>query len=154
MSQADEVADIDRLDRRQQQEETEELGRRLRDAREYLGLSQELVAEKLAIPRASVSAIEAGRRKVGSLELKRLAALYRRPVSAFLDEDVRSAAGEDRDSALTALYRAARNLSDQDREQVIRFAQFLRQAGPAEPIATRRTGAEPAQHDDGQRRPS
>ena len=42
--------------------EQERLGALLREAREYLGLSQELVAEKLGIPRASVSAIETGKR--------------------------------------------------------------------------------------------
>jgi len=36
--------------------EHERLGSLLREAREYLGLSQEFVAEKLGIPRASVSA--------------------------------------------------------------------------------------------------
>ena len=45
------------------------LGSRLRDAREYLGLSQEFVAEQLRIPRASISAIETGKRKVSTREL-------------------------------------------------------------------------------------
>ena len=49
-------------------EEQERLSRRLRESREYLGLSQEFVADYLGIPRASISALETGKRK-GPLEL-------------------------------------------------------------------------------------
>ncbi len=68
-------------------EEQERLGRCLAEAREYLGLSQEFVAERLNLPRASISAMETGKRKVSSLELKQLARLYRRPIQFFLGED-------------------------------------------------------------------
>ena len=63
--------------------EPELLGQRLREAREALGLPQSAVADHLDIPRPSVSEIEAGKRKVTFLELKRLAALYRRPIAYF-----------------------------------------------------------------------
>ena len=105
-----------------------ELGRRLREAREYLGLSQEQVADHLGIPRPSVSTIEAGKRRITFLELKRLAALYRRPLDYFSD-DVPASTDETTD----ALFRTAQELSTADREQVLRFAQFLRTAGPAKP---------------------
>lgn len=55
--------------------EPAELGRRLREARECLGLSQEQVADHLGIPRPSVSTIEAGKRRVSFQEIKRLAEL-------------------------------------------------------------------------------
>jgi transcriptional regulator with XRE-family HTH domain len=112
--------------RLEEDEEHIKLGRRIREAREYLGLSQEFVADQLGIPRASVSAIETGKRKVGSLELKELARLLRRPVSYFLGEGADEVEGEE---TFRALYRTARSLSEQDREQVLRFAQFLRHAG-------------------------
>ena len=66
------------------------LGSLLKEAREYLGLSQEAVADKLGIPRASVSALETGKRKVSSLELRQLARLYKRPLSHFLPDDAGS----------------------------------------------------------------
>jgi transcriptional regulator with XRE-family HTH domain len=109
--------------------EWQKLGERLRDAREYLGLSQGEVAQALDVPRPSVSAMEAGKRKVSSMELGRLARLYRRPYEYFLgeksDEDVSL------DETGKALYRATRELSEEDREQVLRFAEFLSRSGPA-----------------------
>lgn len=98
------------------------LGARLRAAREYLGLLQEDVAGALGIPRTSVHALEAGKRKVTGLELRRLARLYRRPVGWLLGEEVELNAAE-------PLYRATAALSDEDKEQVLRFAEFLAAAG-------------------------
>lgn len=112
-------------------EEQERLGNRLRESREYLGLSQELVAENLGIPRASVSAIENGKRKVSSLELKQLARIYKQPLSYFLDDDDLAHDEQPQDVVFSALYRTTRELSEQDRQQVLRFAQFLHQAGRA-----------------------
>lgn len=112
-----------------------ELGRRLREAREYLGLSQEQVADHLGIPRPSVSTIEAGKRRITFLELKRLAELYRRPLSYFSGEEQ-----QDVDETTDALFRTAKELSSLDREQVLRFAQFLSTAGPAQVPARKPTG--------------
>ncbi len=109
------------------------LGQSLREARMYLGLSQEFVADQLGVPRASVSAMESGKRKVSGLEIKQLAALYKRPVTFFLNTDDKEMDLEAAmpDETSRALFRAARNLSSEDREQVLRFAQFLRRAGKA-----------------------
>jgi len=123
MNQDDQMLPVD--------EEQEQLGNRLRESREYLGLSQEFVAEHLGIPRASISAIENGKRKVSSLELKQLARIYKQPSSYFLDEDEFAHDEQSQDVVFSALYRTTRALSDQDRQQVLRFAQFLRQAGQA-----------------------
>jgi transcriptional regulator with XRE-family HTH domain len=103
------------------------LARRLRESREYLGLSQETVADQLGVPRASVSAMEAGKRKVSSMELRDLARLYRTSVEQLLGEE------PEQDPVAGALYRTARNLTHEDREQVLRFAEFLRSAGAAPP---------------------
>ncbi|HVB14005.1 MAG TPA: helix-turn-helix domain-containing protein [Candidatus Dormibacteraeota bacterium] len=105
------------------------MGARLREAREYLGLSQEVVAEALGVPRASVSAMESGRRKVSSLELRDLASLYKRPIEFFYNNHRDSDAVEDQ--ATQALFRATRNLTADDKEQVVRFAEFLKGAGQA-----------------------
>ena len=103
--------------------EQEQLGERLREARKYIGLLQEDVAEVLGIPRASISAVETGKRRVSSLELRRLARLYRRPVGWLLGEEPQET------DFSTPLFRATAVLSEGDKEQVLRFAEFLAGAG-------------------------
>lgn len=104
-----------------------ELGERLRNSREYLGLSQGEVAGYLSLSRPAITNIESGRRKVSTLELTRFARLYRQPYEYFLGE----AQEIPDDETATALFRTARDLTERDKEQVLRFAQFLRNAGPA-----------------------
>ncbi len=104
-----------------------ELGERLRRSREYLGLSQGEVAEVLGISRPAITQIEAGRRKVSTLELAKLARLFGQPYEHFLGEVPELV----EDETSQALFRAARDLTDEDRQQVLRFAQFLRNAGRA-----------------------
>jgi transcriptional regulator with XRE-family HTH domain len=104
------------------------MGARLREAREFLGLSQEVVADALGVPRASVSAMETGRRKVSSLELRDLARLYKRPLEFFYSDEK---GADEEDEATQALFRATRNLTPDDKEQVVRFAEFLKDAGQA-----------------------
>jgi transcriptional regulator with XRE-family HTH domain len=99
--------------------ESEQLAKRLREAREYLNLSQQFVSDKTGIPRSAVSDIERGARKVDSLELRKLARLYMYPVGYFLGEEE---AGDD----VRALARAVTDLTEGDRAEVVRFAQFLR----------------------------
>ena len=108
------------------------LASRLREARAYLGLSQEDVAGYLGVPRPAVSAIERGTRKVSSIELKRLAELFRRPVGFFLDSEVEGAVVLGADSFDGALFRATQALDAADRDQVLKFAEFLKQGPPAE----------------------
>ncbi len=99
------------------------LGERLRVAREYVGLKQEDVARHLAIPRSALSHIEAGQRKVDALELTRMAKLYQRPVSWFTGEqEVSSELPEE----VAHVARAAASLSSQDRQELARFADFLK----------------------------
>ena len=54
-----------------------QLGKRFREVREYLGFSQQMVSDRTGIARSAISDIERGTRKVDSLELKKLARLYR-----------------------------------------------------------------------------
>lgn len=98
------------------------LGERLRQAREYLSLSQQDVAANTGIPRSAISDIERGQRKVDSLELRKLAKVYRVPVSTLLDNDADDDAGQN----VSALARAVEGLTDTDRNEVVRFAEFLR----------------------------
>src|SRR3990172_962445 len=78
----------------------EELGRRIRVAREARGLTQDDVAQHLGVSRPTVAQMELGNRAVKSLELDQLARLFGRDLrevvaDAFLEQD-----------ALGALFRA------------------------------------------------
>lgn len=61
-----------------------ELGRRLKQARESGGLTQEDTAREMGMARATVAQIELGNRSVSGLELARLSYLYARDIREFL----------------------------------------------------------------------
>ena len=99
------------------------LGERLREAREYLGFSQDQVATFLGVARSALSLMETGQRKVDALELKKLAGLYKRPVGFFTGEEAEEVSfGTD----VKHLARQVAELSPDDREELGRFADFLR----------------------------
>src|SRR5687767_12000763 len=105
-------------------DDAETLARRLKEQRTFLNLTQQFVADQSGIPRSAISDIERGARRVDSLELKRLAALYRMPVDYFLgtgQEDLDGSA----DPTVHALARAATQMGPEGKEQVLRFATFL-----------------------------
>jgi transcriptional regulator with XRE-family HTH domain len=111
-------------------DEAQQLARRLREAREFTNLSQQFVSEQTGIPRSAISDIERGSRRVESLELKRLAELYRMPVGYLLgdvtptDDELAGTAAVP-DPTVEALTRAASEMSEKEREEVLRFALFL-----------------------------
>lgn len=78
----------------------EELGRRIRSAREACGLTQAQVAADLDVSRPTVGQIEAGNRAVSSLELDQLAHLFGRDIREFVAKDFGEA------DPLAALFRA------------------------------------------------
>jgi transcriptional regulator with XRE-family HTH domain len=104
-----------------QQSDRAALADRLREAREYLGFSQDDVAKSLNIPRSAVSLMENGQRKVEALELKALAKIYQTTVAALTGEETRPTLPED----VEHLARAAAKLTDTDRQELRRFAEFL-----------------------------
>ncbi|PBB98969.1 MULTISPECIES: helix-turn-helix transcriptional regulator [Mesorhizobium] len=95
---------------------------KLRQSREYIGLSQDEVASRLSIPRSALSNIETGQRKVDVIELRKLATLYRRPVSYFTND----ADPSDISGPVRHLARTASKLSSNDLEELSRFADFLK----------------------------
>lgn len=99
------------------------LGERLREARKYLGLKQEEVAAYLKIGRTALTDIESGQRRVEAIELTRLAQLYRQSIGYFTGEDTAST-GLPIDVAHLA--RRVADLSTEDREELGRFAEYLR----------------------------
>jgi Zn-dependent peptidase ImmA (M78 family)/transcriptional regulator with XRE-family HTH domain len=62
----------------------EAVGQRIAKAREFLGLTQAVVAEKLGLARTTQVAIEQGRRPVSVVELYRYAEILSRPLDYFL----------------------------------------------------------------------
>lgn len=99
------------------------LANRLREAREYLDLSQDEAAKAVGLTRSAISLIESGQRKVDALELKKFADLYQRPIAGFTgDVEV----GAPKAKSVAHLARAAASLSNSDQEELLRFAEYLR----------------------------
>lgn len=88
-------------------QDRQRIAARLRQAREAAGLTQVEVATVLSLPRPSISQIESADRAVRSEELRKLAQLYGKPVTYFLEE-------RDAEEALTMLFRAP-NVAEEDR---------------------------------------
>ena len=102
-----------------------QMAERLREAREYIGLSQEDVANALGISRPAVTNIESGSRKVEATELSTLARLYRKSLEYLLTGKEPAPNGPEQ---LAFLARAVKGLSDRDLDEVARFAEFLKQS--------------------------
>jgi transcriptional regulator with XRE-family HTH domain len=107
----------------------QKLGARLREARDYLGLSQDEVAKHLGVPRTALSHIESGQRRIDALELKKVALLYKRPLAYFTGEAQANASLPD---DVAHLARAAAGLSERDRQELSRFADYLRARAQSE----------------------
>jgi transcriptional regulator with XRE-family HTH domain len=102
-----------------------EMAARLKEAREYLGLSQEDVARVLKIARPAESTIESGERRVEAMELSTLAKLYGHSQEYFTSGREDAAESE----TFGHLQRSLKGLSESDLSEVARFAQFLKSAG-------------------------
>lgn len=61
-----------------------QIGRRIRQARESAGLTQEQLGRALGVSGVAVGHYERGARSVGIAELERIAATLRRPITWFL----------------------------------------------------------------------
>ncbi len=101
--------------------EAAELGRRLREARDYAGLSQDFVAARTGLRRTAISDIERGKRQCTGPELRLLSTLYERTTDSILGVEE-----QESDDAVRALNRAVTALDESDRAEVLRFAEFLR----------------------------
>lgn len=85
----------------------QELGKRIRTAREACRMTQEDASSRLGVSRPSYVQIENGNRNVSSLELDRIAYMFGRDIREFLAEAFQ---GED---ALAALFRAQPEVAGQ-----------------------------------------
>ena len=85
-----------------------ELGRRLRAAREACSMTQDDVARLLRLSRSTVAQMELGNRSVTSLELERLAYLFGCDIREFFAEAFHE------EDALVALFRAHPDVAEQE----------------------------------------
>lgn len=98
-----------------------QLGRCLREAREYVSLAQEEVAFALMVSRPAVGHIESSTRKVEAFELHKLNELYGRTVDYLLTGNAHA-----EDPRVVFLARATKGMSDNDIDELARFAAFLK----------------------------
>lgn len=84
----------------------EDIGRRLRFARESRQITQEAVSAVLGLQRSAISLMESGQRQVSTLELTRLADLYGQPVEWFVNPNI----PVKREDPVVGLFRAAPGL--------------------------------------------
>lgn len=104
----------------------QQIGERLRQAREYLELKQEEAAEAIGLSRSALSLVENGRRKVDAVELARFAEVYGQTIESLTGNSTTPPLPE----SVQALARAATELSADDRDELLRFAEFLQSRGP------------------------
>lgn len=89
---------------------SQELGGRLRSARESRQMTQQAAGAVVGLQRSAISLMESGQRQVSTLELTRLAELYGRSVEWFVNPA--TAAEEDH---VVALFRTEPRLQDEER---------------------------------------
>jgi len=103
-------------------DDRQKLAQRLKEKREYLSLSQEEVSQMVKIPRPAISLIESGVRKLEVSELLRFAEAYH----CKMEHLTGSSEDHNKDGQEVAfLAKAVAKLTETDREELLRFAQFL-----------------------------
>jgi len=121
-SPTEDIPAVDAID-----SERKQLADKLRETREFLGLSQQEVADAVGptvgLTRLAVSAIETGRRKLESVELAALARVYGQPVSYFLPAGEKD---QPEPEEVKFIARAASTMTPEDRAELLRFAEFLK----------------------------
>ncbi len=111
---------------------------RLRAAREQAGLSQGQTAKQLGWQRPTVSEIEAGRRRVASEELTRLAELYGVSVSWLVRNE-----SEVIDPAVELAARELAKLKREDLDSVLDLLRTLRKATSPKPAPDKNASDQP-----------
>ena len=94
-----------------------ELGTRLKKAREYLGLTQDDVAKLIGVSRVTITNIETGTRKVSAEELSKFSKIYGCTMEELLE-------GEKEEEKISMYARTFGELSPQDQEEIINLIKF------------------------------
>jgi len=106
----------------QDNERSEEMGQRLKEEREYRGFSQEEIAEFLGTTQTKIEEIENGDHDISSDQLEMLADIYQLSVDNLSGQSEI----EYPDEQLDLLTRSREDLSENDRDEIRRFAEFLK----------------------------
>ncbi|HFR4149054.1 TPA: helix-turn-helix transcriptional regulator [Bacillus cereus] len=95
------------------------INNRLKDTREYLGLTIELVSNLLQISTEKLLKIENGQDAPDKDELNKLSKLYKHPESYFFEGEY------EQNGEVGLLARTVDDLSEKDREHILRFSNIL-----------------------------
>jgi transcriptional regulator with XRE-family HTH domain len=105
----------------QNNEGSKRVGQKLKEEREYRGFSEQEIAEYLSTSQTEIEEIENGQKKIDSERLGRLAELYDVSVSQLRgDQNTGS------DEAVKIATRSNHELSETDKNEINRFAEFLK----------------------------
>ncbi len=116
----------------------EEIGQRLRFARESRQITQEDAGVMLGLQRSAISLMESGQRQVSTLELIRLADLYGRAIEWFVNPNIPL----EQEDPVVALFRAEPGLRNEDvQRHASRCLRLLREGALLRRLAGRRTTA-------------
>jgi Zn-dependent peptidase ImmA (M78 family)/transcriptional regulator with XRE-family HTH domain len=121
------------------------LAARLKEARANSHLTQDQVAQSLALPRTAVVQIEAGNRSVSTLELAKLSELYGRPIASFFN----AAPPVGEEDVLVALFRAADVVGEEQpwQSEVSRYLTICRSGVELEDLLDRPAHVGPPTYD-------
>lgn len=97
------------------------IGTKLKNAREYLDISQDRAAEEIGVERSELLLIENGQRRLEAVEIMALAKLYRRPIAYFTDQNFSVIPNPN----ASVFARNIEKLSENDRKELEKFAEFL-----------------------------
>jgi transcriptional regulator with XRE-family HTH domain len=113
--------------------ETAATAERIRDEREWCGFTRAQVAKKLNLPEATIEAFEAGTQEPTAEQVAALAALFGTTPDRLRGEPLA-------EEPTMAILCGSKDITAEDRYQVMRFAEFLRHAGPAPSPVSAATG--------------
>ncbi len=116
----------------------DEIGRRLRVARENRQITQERAGAVLGVQRSAISLMESGQRQISTLELTRLADLYGRSIEWFVNPNIPL----ELEDPVVALFRADPGLQGEVvQEQASRCLRLLREGASLRKLIGRRSTA-------------
>lgn len=110
--------------------EPESIGRRIQEAREEAGLSQEELASRLGITQSALSNYELGKRRLHLSNLQKIAGALNRPLNCFLgleeleDETPTGAPETPPDRTLREITRLAGDMPPDEREFLLDYMRW------------------------------
>lgn len=97
-----------------------ELGRRIKESRDEVNMSQKELAEKLGFDSATaISLIESGDRRISVEQLEKVAQIFHKDIKFFLGQ-------EEQKADIKVALRADKDLSAEDENQIMSFINFVK----------------------------